>query len=317
MAQLGKAGGHRPYLHFAKESVWSTPVTPDIYLPYDSYGVIAAPAYYVANRFTGVRQRKSDNEIHQIPVGGTIACDLLGFQFNSLAAGLMSIAQHLIDPAFSGPASETLDSLTFNLFDPNEGTGTSGKLHDGCRINSLTLSGDEGSAPIKLSLDVFAAAEAVAAEVALPAASRRRAFLFRDSVFSFGGTTTPLKSFGFTLENNLIRKYNNSLLVSGIYAGDRNTSLTFALDKDSDTYDLLRRVTDFSDRTAQIVLKGDHEGTGATGTFTTLTMDFDVTQFAGATDDTARNDLMGQSLSYAVLKADTSANDVDLTWSDT
>ncbi len=310
MAIKGIAGGWNRYLFFAKESAWSTPVTSDVYIPVDSYDVKAEQEFYNANRFTGVWQRKSDNEISRIGVRGTLTCDLMAYQINS--GSLKSIAQHLVELATDSPADEDLSSGSFTWFDPNEGTGNSAKLHDGMRCNTMTISGDE-SGPVKLSMGFEGAEEAAVAEVALPDNTRRRAMMGRDTILQFGGVNADVKSWGMTLTNGLIVRHIKSLFPSGIYAGPRNVDLVFAIDKLSAVYDVLRRGSAVTDRTAQIVCKGDNDGTSSTNTV--MTIDFDLTQFGGATDGLSRDDLESQDVSYAVIKPDTSSNDIDITWS--
>jgi len=312
MVIKGISGGWNPYLFFGPESTWGTAVTADIYVPYASYDVKAEPEFYTSDNFTGVRQRKANNEVLKTFLRGSMACDMLGYQVNSGA--LKSIAQHLIDAAVSAPADEDLSSHTFSWFDPNEGDGDDSKVHDGMRVNQMTIAGDEASGAVRLGLAFEGQQETVDTKIALPDATRRRPMLYRDCTFKFGGVTTVLKSFSLTLDNGLIVRHNNSQWPSSIVAGPRVVGYSFGLDKLDAVYDVLRRGTTLTDQTAEIVCRGNHQGTGA-NTNTVMTIAVDLMQFGGVTDLIARADIWGQDVTYVVIKPDTTSNDIDITWS--
>ena len=79
------------------------------------------------------------------------------------------------------------------------------------------------------------------------------------------------------------------------------------------TYDAKRRSSTVSDQTFQIVLKGDHDGTG-TNTYTTGTIDIDRMNFLDAVDQMNREGLVMAEVSYDILKPSSTDNDCDFTW---
>lgn len=312
MAIKGISASWNGYLFCGPESTWGTAVTPDIYLPYIDYTVVAVPEFYQSDNFTGVRQAKGDNERLRTGLRGGLTMDASAFQINS--GSLKSVTQHLMDAALSAPADEDLDSFTFALFDPNEGDGNDSKEHDGMRIDTMVLAGDASTGVIRLTFGFEGAEEAVATQVALPNATQQRPMLFRDSTFQIGGVTTVLNSFSLSLANNILVRHNNSQWPTHLVAGPRVIGYVFGFDRLSATYDVLRRDTSLTDQTAEIVIKGNHSGTAA-NTNTVATIAIDLMQFGGVSDSLARAEVHGQSTTYVVIKPDTTSNDIDITWS--
>jgi hypothetical protein len=108
--------------------------------------------------------------------------------------------------------------------------------------------------------------------------------------------------------------HDNSIWPTVTAAGDRVWTLSFTVRKTANTYDAKRRSATVSDQTFQIVLKGDHDGTGA-NTYTTGTIDIDRMNFLDAVDQMNREGLTMAEVTYDIIKPSTTDNDVDLTWS--
>lgn len=308
---MGIAGGWQKHVWFKKEAVWGTPVTPDIWLPVDSYDVMAKPEFYQANTFVGRRQRLAPNHPMKTMVNGSLVCDMYGNHVTSSAA-LKSVAEHLISAAFSAPAGLDLDSLTIGQYDPNDQ-----KQHSGCRIGTISITGSADQGSIKLNLGIEGKLET---QTSAPSLSQTiphyKSFMFRDASFELAGSPADLRSFELTLNNTLVVKHTNSQYPSVIAAMTRVVDFKFSLFKTAATYDALRRATDVTDITGELVLKGANDGTATDNDeiWTVLTAAIDRMNFAGAEDTASKDDLWEQSPSYMVLKPATTDNDIDLVW---
>lgn len=305
---MANAGGWQKHVWFKKESTWGTPVTADIWLPVDAYDVVAKPEFYSnAGAFVGVRQRKAPNHPLKTMLNGSITCDMFGYQVTS--GSLKSVAQHLIDMAVSAPAGLDLDSFTVNQYDPNDQ-----KAHAGLRIGTCTISGSADQGAIKMTLAVEGNGETVVSSPSLVhTVPHYKSMMFRDATFALGGSAVTLRSFELTINNTLVVKHTNSQWPSVIAAMSRIVDYKFTLFKTANTYDALRRATSVTDITGELVLKGDHHGT-TTNTYTTMTVAIDRMNFAGADDNSPKDDLWEQNLSYMILKPNTTDNDIDITW---
>lgn len=300
--------GWRRYLHLKKETTWGTAVVPDVWIPYEAYDVRARPQPYSSNNnFTGVRQIKARPQAARAILNGSLSCCLYGYQVTS--GSLKSLAQHLIELATNGGASQDLDSATIVAYSPNDI-----KRHIGVRCNSLTLSGSFDQSDIKLAMALEGKQEDTTSAVSLSAAlPEYKRFLFKDATFSLAGVATELRSFSLSIENNLRAYHNNAFWPSLISAGQRVVRFQFSLFNTASTYDALRRATSLSQITGQLVLVGTHEGTAANNN-TTLTIDIDQMTFLDADDQMSLNELDQQTVSYMINKPNTTDNDIDLTW---
>lgn len=307
---MANYAGWEKYLFFKKEATWGTAVTPDVWLPYETFDVLAKPEFYAPSTFTGTRQRKHPNVPIRTPVNGQLSCDLYGYQVSSSAA-TKSIAQHLFETAFSGPASIDQDSHTMRVLDTND----TGKSFVGCRFDKLTISGSHDSGAIKATADIIAKQEVGGvAPPAYPSSTPHyKPFVFADATFSIDSSAVELRSFELTIENNLQAAFNNSQYISVLSQGERNVSFKFSLFKSGNTYDALRRALTTTNATAELVLKGRHDGS-ASNTYSQLTISVDLMQFAGSMDQVNRNELIQTDVDYVVLKPSSTDSDVDLTW---
>lgn len=304
---MATGAGWQKYGFFKKETTWGTAVTTDIWLPFDDYSVVVTPEFYQASTFTGVRQRRAPNLHKRKSLGGGLTCDFYGYHVAS--GSTVSVAQHLIDMALSAPGGLDLDSFTFAQNDPN-----GDKIHEGLRVNSLTISGDADSGVVKLAFDLIGEEEASGTAPSLSATvPHYKSAMFRDCTFALGGSAASLKSFSLTIANNLIVGYNNSVWPSLLVAGPRTVDLQFALYKTANTYDALARATTVTDTTGEIVIKAAHDGSAAND-FTTCTIAIDRMNFNSVADAAALNAIWEQTVGYMILKPNTSDNDIDLTW---
>ncbi len=307
--------GWQKYIVGSPESVWGTynSGAADLFIPYTEYSVQTVESYRQADLFLGVRQRRHNVKAGNI-VQGNLACPLFGVH-----QGGKSIAQWLIEWATSGPATPFVDSFTFDAYE----AGVDNKRHTGLRVASMSISGDADSNAISTSLSLIGKDESGGVSVtALDATTPQPVeFTFddvklylQDGVEGETASTSPeevsIRSFSLNINNNLKPYRTNSLYPTAVVAGVRTIDFSFAILKDSNTYDALRRSSTLVNKSAQLVMKGQHLGT-ASGTKTVARCYFDRLNFAGATDQVALNDLVGQTANWIVLKPNTTENDIE------
>lgn len=296
--------GWQSYLFIKKESVFGTPVTPDIWIPYETCDLKPNIEMYKANNFTGVRQRRAPNQPVKNHIQGTLGGDLLARQISTV-----SLAETVVSLAFNQPAGLALDSWTMAKHEPNDP-----KIWSGVRCNSMTISGTAGG-PVKYSADLIGILETSGAAPALSASTAHgKAMLMQDSLFEVDGSAVVLDSFTLSINNALQIYHGNSYWPTVLAAGDRVITLSFTIRKTATTYDVKRRALTSADQTFEIILKGDHEGSGS-DTYTTCTIAIDKMTFLDAVDQMTREQLVTQTVTYDPVKPASSDNDVDLTWS--
>lgn len=305
---MGKSAGWQRYYHIASESAWGElDGSPSyIYVPVTSCDVRAKPQAVRASVYTGHRQSRY-NRIVNHTVDGTLVTNALAYHVSS-----KSIAERLLTYAHSAPAGVDLDSFTLERFD----AGNDNKRWLGCRIDSLTISGTAGQ-EITLSAAIKAKQESggITAQSLSATAPRPVGMLFRDATLSIGGTPVEMRAFTYTVMNNTQVYHHNAQWPSQISAGERQIDFSVTLLKTANTYDALRRATSVSSTTGQLILRGLHNGTGASGTKTVITFDFDVLDFNDADDALdGPNGLEYQAIRYLALKPNTTDNDVDITY---
>lgn len=311
--------GWQKYIVASPESAWGTynAGAADIFLPYTEYSVQTVESYRQADLYLGVRQRRHNVKAGNI-VQGNLACPLFGVH-----QGGKSIAQWLIEWAVNGPATPFIDSFTIDSFE----NGVDNKRHTGLRVASMSITGDADSNAISTSLSLIGKDETGGVSVvALDATTPQPVEFTFDDVKLFlqdglegeTASTSPeevaIRSFSLTVNNNLRPYRTNSLYPTVVVAGVRTIDFSFAILKDANTYDLLRRSSTLVNKSAQLLMKGQHLGT-ASGTKTVVRCYLDRLNFSGATDQTALNDLVGQTASWIVLKPSTTENDIEFAFS--
>lgn len=316
---MAEVMGWQHYVKMTKESTWGTYDSggTHILIPYNTYGVAVQNQVQNATPYIGIRQRKH-SRISRATLSGNLDTFAWAQQVSS-----KSLAQHLIEAAFSAPSGVDLDSWTADMYDG----GNDDKRHVGLRVNTLTISGSETADAINMSVAFQGKQET--GGVTNPALSSSEPplseFLFSDVLFYLSDEATAssataddealqLRDFTLTINNNLVVKNTNSFWPTIIKAGLRTVDFSFSFYKTDNTYDALRRTSDQADRTARLILKGAHLGTGSDD-LSVIEFQFDRLNFAGATDQMALNDLDAQSVNWVTLKPDTSSQDVDIIYS--
>lgn len=310
--------GWEKYIQMRKESVWGTdPGSGDIYVPYSTFDMQSQVESSQAELFTGIRQRRHNRVLRATPQG-TLALPVWAQHVSS-----KSIAQHLIEWATNSPNSSALDSWTIYRYE----AGVDNKKWVGCRVNSLTISGD-ASGNISLSLAIIGKQESGGVSVtAVPAtAPQPLDMIFSDVDFylssesegqsaSSSSEAVSIRSFSLTLNNNLQAYHTNDYWPTIIPAGMRTIDFQFSLFNSANTYDALRRTSTVTTRAGHLRLVGPHGGSGASGTNTNIDIYFDRLNFANASDQAALNELSQQTVDWISLKPSTSSNEMDLAFS--
>lgn len=305
--------GRKSYATFFAEATWGTrPATPVYYhIPVDPYGVVMNRETRNADPFIGILGQKHNKSFRGMPSGQIVTCPY-GYKPNSNA---LSIMQYLVDWGISEP--QTIEKLSKGV-DWAEGPDVSNKTHLGLRVNSLTLEGSADSGRVLLTLDVMGKTE-VALVTAQTLVDDREGIIepeFSDVTAALGGSAISIGSFRYTVANNLTPTYLNGTSPAHLTAGQLVETLEFEIIKTADTYSALQRAFAESEVTGQLVIKSPHNGTGSTGTYTVLTIDFGRLAFLNPADS-AQKALLRQRLSFKPLKPDSSTATKVLTYSET
>lgn len=315
---MPELAGWQRYLVMRKEDAWGvkSSINPDIPIPYAEYSVATRVEVRAANLFTGVRPRRHARP-YRANIAGRLAMPLVAYYVAD-----KSMAQHLLEWAMSGAASPFLPSYTAELSEVD----IDNKRHLGLRVDSMTLAGDAETGIVSLSLELQGKSELggiVAPTLTTPAPPVE--FLFSgvtlylsdaSTASSAGGEeeSVAIHSFRLRIDNNLRVHHVASFPPTVIAAGVRETSLRFRVLKSSNTFDVIRRAMDSTERACRLVLLGRHLGTGPSGEFTRIEFHFDRLSFAGAVDHGKPNDLVSQEVDWIALKPDTTSSDVDVTF---
>lgn len=305
---MSNYAGWQKHLHLAKETTWGQlPGSPVyLYVPYAEYNVGVRLETTQADLFTGLRQRRH-HRVNKATLTGSFSCPLYSYH----AAG-KSIAQHLLEWLTSAPTTLDLDSYAAEVFQAD----TDNKRHLGLRPTSGTIAGSADAGAIDLTLQLEGKQEegGISPPALDPEAPAPVEFLFRDLVFTIDSVELPLQSFVLRFDNALRVYHNNSYWPSLIAAGVRDVSIEFTLLKSDDTFDVMKRIPP-ADLSAQLVLKGAHNGTGPDATnYTTITFTFARLGFRDVAEEGSLQDLQRQRPQFVVLKPDTSANELTISY---
>lgn len=303
----------KSYLVIGAESTWGTvPGSPTyIHLPVDSYGVAMQRDRRNATPFLGIRSRKHGKSFRGMP-SGQLSCPFYGFEPSGSST---SLAQTLIDWALN-LASPNATELPSYFAEWAEGPDVANVQHAGLRVNNLTIAGDAGSGRVMLNLDLMGKTEAALATAQTLPDDRELCVEaeFSDCTFSYGGSAISLESFQLSIANNLAPKYLNGTSPALLLASQRVITWSITPIKNSDTFAALNRAFAESESTGQIVIKGLHNGTGASGTYNQVTIAINRTSFVQADDQRGFGEVAMEPRTFDCLKPDSSSNELTLTW---
>jgi hypothetical protein len=309
-----EVSGFQKYLLLAQETSWGVnPTSPVwIYVPYTEYGVMAKPQVFAPQLFTGLYQARESRITHTM-LDGPLTVPFYGYQTAS-----KSIAEYLIRWAWYRTISPIYtDSYVAQLFE----NALDNKQHNGLRITQFTISGDNQNGIINFQATLMGSLETggVTMGAVIPVSTPQpAAFLYKDTTLTLndgGGAVTFFpRSFSLTVNNNMTPETTNSQWPTLLHAGVRNVQLSFSLFKNSNYWDIFNRATGSQNITATLLLKGIHEGTGGSGTFSTVQADFARLSFVNAATAGDLNALLQQQLQFTALKNDTSADELVFTF---
>lgn len=304
--------GIKSYLTLAAETTWgTTPSTPVYYhVPVTSYGVVMQRDRRNSTPFVGLMQRKHGKSFRGMPAGQLVT-NLYGWRPDSNATSIM---EYLVNWAMSEP--ETVDKLS-KLADWAEGPDVSNVRHNGLRVNGWTIEGSADAGTVTISLDLMGKTETALVTAQTLPNDRELAveMEWTDCTFALGGVAQSLRSFSWQGQNNLAATYLGGTSPSHLAAGQLVETLNFTIMKAADTYTAYQRAFAEQEMTGQIVLKASHNGTGDTGNFAILTVDFGRLSFVQPQDSRGAA-LIEEGLTFEVLKPDSSTAAKVLTFSE-
>ncbi|MCY2966297.1 MAG: phage tail tube protein [Planctomycetota bacterium] len=309
--------GAQQYLALVDESTWGTfPGTPTYYhVPVTEYGVEFQPVNRQAKPYLGIFSQKNNKNYKGMP-SGNLNAPLYGWKPTGLST---SIAQCLLDWSFADPTSAFPRSKSAEwAIGPN----VANKRHSGLRVNQATLSGNEDSGEVDISLGLMGKSEVgndiVTAAQTIPNSRNLAVSMeFADATFALAGSAILLSSFQLSLSHGLKAKHLNSFTPSVLMKTQRVITLNFKPILNSDTYEAYNRATSMTEFTGQIVLKGLHNGTGTGGTnWTVCTIDFARLSFVKSAREGGIEDILMNGIDMVALKPDTSSQDVTFTFSE-
>jgi len=302
----------KSYLTLAAETTWgTTPGTPVYYhVPVTSYSVRMKRDRRKSRPFIGLLQAKHAKSFRGMPAG-QLQTGMYGF---IPTGGSQAIMRQLVDWAMSEP--ETVDKIS-KLAEWAEGPDVSNIRHNGLRVNSWTIEGSADSGTVTISLELMGKTESALVTAQTIPNDRELCveMEFSDCTFALGGVAQSLRSFTWQGQNSLAATYLNATSPSHLSAGDLTETLNFTIMKAADTYTAYNRAFADVEMTGQIVLKGLHNGTGGSGTYTVLTIDFARLSFIEPADSSG-NALIEEGLSFDVLKPDSATAAKTLTYSE-
>lgn len=312
--------GAKRYLVMGTESTWGTlPGSPVyIHVPVEDYSVKYTPVNRQNKPFTGLLQQKHSRNIKGMPTGG-MNCLLYGFHPTGLTSSPnQSLAEWLLTWAFAN--HETLD-LPSKFAEWYRGPNVANARHLGLRVDQATLAGSEDS-PISLQLALQGKSEAgdsvvTSAQALSNDRDRLVEFLFEHSVLELNGTEILIGGFSRQLSRGLKAKYYNSTAPQVLRATQYIETLSITKPKDDDSWaDVIRSLDPEDEHTATLTLKGLHMGTGSTGDYAQVAIEWPLLSLVTHEMQGGRDDLEDDVLNFVCLKPDTADNANITTWSE-
>lgn len=302
---------NKSFLIFRSESSWGTAGGgADYFIPVEDYGVKLNVESRQAKAACGVRQIKYNERLQGIPQG-SIKTNLFG---QPPSGGGDSFAKHLIDWCFATPEAEDRPSERVILVEND--TGGTQRHHTGLRVSQATLSGSEGGL-IELSIDVIGKEEAESAySWTLPDdRGELLEFAFSDATFAIGGSDFPISEFQWQIQFGLKPKFSGGFSPTVLRGGQGLQTLTIKQPKNGSTYEACHRLTTTTEKTAVLTLQGLHSGIGgASNDYTKLTVTFNKLSLLTSEDELAKDDEIGNPISFLCLKPNSSTAAVTMSW---
>ena len=286
------------------------------FVPVLNYGVQLQPLTRMPQPYAGLHQRKRGPQRYGYNISGQITMPLFGYK----PAGIsVSLAEKMMDWGFGADEIEAEEPISKSA-EWAEGPDVANRRHTGLRVNTATVTGSADSGDVQLTLDVIGKEEySLATANSLPADMEKLVDMqFTDCTFQIGGSTVQASGFTHTVNRNLQPQRLNDPTITALCAGIRDETIQFIIPKTDKTYDdYLRRVGATADVevTGQFTIQGLHNGTGGGGNYTKLTRAFNRLRFISK-EQSGDFGIQMQSLTFQVLKPDSSSASYTDTWSE-
>lgn len=301
------------------ESTWgSLDGSPTYYhMPVYSYSVKNKVRSRQANPFIGGMQNKHNRLLMSQPAG-SIHTSLYGWIPDGLS---ISLAEQMLTWAFGDQETPCGASKSGEWSIIGD---TDNRRHTGLRIDSAVLKGSENEPFIDLTLGVEGYSEAsVTTAQTLPTdLNKLTEFEWPNTSFYIGANSgalslMPIRAFAAQRQRGLKAYYMNSLHPTYLAASQCITNLMVVPLKTGTTYDGYLRSLGSTELYGRLVVKGLHNGTGSTGTYTVATIDFPRMSFVDKNDsDESPSGHTFETLNWMALKPDSSTNSVTVTMSE-
>lgn len=307
-------------LHYTAwdESTWGTkPGSPTyFFLPLNECGIRLNRKRRTNTPYFGQFGKKHGKTTSGMPQG-----NIGGALHAYHPAGLSkSVAQWLLEKAFSNPASN--DLLSFGI-ENAQGPDLSNKQWNGLRMNTFTLTGSEDDDSVMWTADVMGRTE-VSPETAQTVPVDLEKFLefeFPDVTLSVAdssdGVEIDMQSFQLVRSNGLRPAYVGNRSPRHLKRTVRGTTFQAVILKNSDTYDEAERLFVGGDPDAEydltLTLRGLHNGSAAND-YTTIEILMARCQLVTPEDQHAVEDYSRTTLNFECMKPDTSDADFEISF---
>ncbi len=309
--------GAQKYAFFVDETDWGTlPNGPGyIAFPVDDYSVEMNPESRQSKPYIGLDALKHNTVFRAMP-GGGIGLPLYGWKPQGSSVSGM---QYFLDWGFGDHG--IFNGLASKVCEWAEGPDIANKRHLGLRVNSATITGSDDQDQISIALDVQGKDEVgndvMTTAQAVPDDRNLLVYApFAKCEFSLATAPVLLKSFSVQIQRALKVHYLNSRRPSLLVGTGRIVTVEFVPVKNDDTYDAYNRAVGMTEFEGQIVIKGLHNGTGATGDYTVATIDFPRLSFQATKTQGGRDDVQFNNMKMFALKPDTSDHDMDISYTE-
>lgn len=305
---MGIIRGEKNYVSIAVEDVWGVANGSPVYfhVPVDSYGTDMARTDRFGSPALGVNDEFHHRAFNGMP-SGQMVLPFYGWEPPSTTK---SIAQWIQDWAL-----DNADQPASFMAELAIGPDIANVLHNGLRVNQYTLAGDAASGRVMQTLDVMGKSEtAVVTAQTLPTDRNKIVEAdYSDCTFSIDTVAIKLASFNLSQQNSLSAEYLNGTTPDYLTAGTRVRTCQFVPVQLNDVWGAKNRAFAESEHALQIVVKGRHNGTAASGTYWQCTIDIARAAFLRPDENRAK-ELKKQPLNFRILKPQSSTAAIVCTW---
>lgn len=315
MAELALLTSNESYLTLTDEVDWGVfPGSPTKHhVPVETYTVAMAPESRNATPFAGLRQRQHGRIFRGMPAG-QLTTPLMGWRPSGMTP---SLAQYLLTWGCANPEARKRASKSAEWY---EGPNVANRRHRGLRVNSATVSAQEGG-PVMIALDLMGQDEddntAVGSAPSLPNDREKLVeYDFTDCTLSIDGTAVEFGGFQWQVQHNIAPSYMNSKRPTALVSGDTIETLQLSPPKLTEAWDERIREAGLQEVPVVLTLKGYHNGTGTAETeWDIVTITFARCSLRTAVTSTERGIIM-QPLEFDVLKPQSSSNGSVMAWTE-